>query len=235
MIGAVSSVGSYSSIQRYAQVNPVSNHAAAEKTSVITAHKSFDLETPVQPAEAIKPVNTSASGNLNVDLTIPKGADAAEMSVRMRLTSAEEDSAITEAEADKAAHKELLEAEEKKEAKREAYLEQLKEQEAAREERIEALKETQAEEDGAEQPGTLELDRTGVMLRNHQMNNLMQDMLSARTRGEDTSGYSAAIDALLHHGQERVRFSTDEAETADARRYYQQQTKQADSIFGAVA
>ena len=110
MIGAISSVGSYPGIQRYTQVNHVSNHgtAAAEKASVITAHKSFDLETPVQPAEAIKPVNTSASGNLNVDLTIPKGADAAEMSVRMRLTSAEEDSAITEAEADKAAHDEAV-------------------------------------------------------------------------------------------------------------------------------
>lgn len=237
MIGAIPSVGSYPGIQRYTQVNHVSTHgaAAAEKASVITAHKSFDLETPVQPAEAVKPVNTKASGNLSVDLTVPKGADAAEMSVRMRLSSAEEDTAITEQEAAKAEHKEQLEAEEKKEAKREAYLENLKEQEAAREERIEALKEIQAEEDEGEQTGTLELDHASFMLRNHQMNNLMQDMLSARTRGEDTSEYSAAIDALLHHGQERVRFSSNEANAADARRYYQQQTKQADSVFGAVA
>lgn len=243
MIGAISPVGSYAGVQRYTQINPVSTHgstAAAEKSSVIAARKSFDLETPVQPAEAAKPVTSGVSGNLNVDLSVEKSADAAEMAVRMRMSPAEENAEATsvwaEQEAENAERKEQLEAEQKAEAKREAYLDELEEKETAREERIEALKEAQSEDDGSEeQSGALELDHTDAMLRNYQMNNLMQDMLSARTRGKDTTDYSTAIDALLHSGQDRVRFSTEKTESADTRRRYQQAVNDSDSVFGAVA
>ena len=234
MIGSISSVGSF---QRYAQVNPVANHgtAAAEKSSVITARKSFDLETPVQAAEAVKPVTSGVSGNVSVDFTTRRDADAAELSTRVRMSSAgEETSVLAEQEAEKAEQRERLEAQEKAEAKREACREKLEEEQAEREERIEALK----EELSGEQPekmGALALDHTAALLQNYQMNNLMQDMLSARTRGEDTGAYSEAIDALLSSSQDRVVFSTEKTEAADARRYYQQQTKQTDSVFGAVA
>jgi len=233
MIGSVSPVGSF---HRYAQVNPVSAHgaAAAEKSSVITARKSFDIETPVQAAEAVKPVTSGVSGNISVDLTNRKDAEAAELGARLRMSSAEEDASLrTEPEAEKAEQNELLEAEEKAEAKREAYLEKLEEEQAAREERIEALRE-ELEGEETEETGSLELDRTSALLQNYQMTNLMQDMLSARTRGEDTKGYSAAIDALLH-SQDRVTFSTEKTEAANAHRYYQQQAERTESVFGAVA
>jgi hypothetical protein len=235
MIGSVSPVGSYA-VQRYAQVNPVSAHgaAAAEKSSVITARKSFDLETPVQAAEAVKPVTTGVSGNISVDLTKRQDAEAAELSARLRMSSVEEDSVRTEPEAEKAEQRERLEAEEKAEARREAYREKLEEEQAARDERVEALREELKGEE-SDETGSLELDHTSALLRNYQMNNLMQDMLSAKTRGEDTRGYSAAIDALLESSQNRVTFSTEKAEAANAHRYYQQQVKQTDSVFGAVA
>lgn len=236
MIGSVPPVGSYA-VQRYAQVNSVSAHgaAAAEKSSVITARKSFDLETPVQAAEAVKPVTSGVSGNVNIDLITRKDAEAAELGARLRLSSAEEETTVrTEPEAEKAEQHERLEAEEKAEARREAYREKLEEEQAAREERIEALREDLNGEE-TEETGSLELDHTSALLRNYQMNNLMQDMLSAKTRGEDTRGYSAAIDALLESSQNRVTFSTEKAEAANAHRYYQQQVKQTDSVFGAVA
>lgn len=236
MIGSVSPVGSYSAVQRYAQVNPAAHGtAAAEKSSVLTARKSFDLETPVQAAEAVKPVVSGVSGNVSVDLTTHKNPEAAELSARMRMSSDEEKpTALSEQEAEAARRREELEEAQKAEEKREAYLEELKEQEAAREERVEALREEQSE-DEPEKAGTLELDRTSALLQNYQMNNLMQDMLSARTRGEDTEGYSAAIDALLHSSQSRVQFSTEETKAADAHRYYQHQAKRSESVFGAVA
>jgi hypothetical protein len=160
--------------------------------------------------------------------------DAAELSARLRMSSVEEDSVRTEPKAEKAEQRERLEAEEKAEARREAYREKLEEEQTARDERVEALREELKGEE-SDETGSLELDRTSALLRNYQMNNLMQDMLSAKTRGEDTRGYSVAIDALLESSQNRVTFSTEKAEAANAHRYYQQQVKQTDSVFGAVA
>lgn len=252
MIGAVSAVGSYTGIQRYSQVNPAAMHGAPSldsASSVVAVHKSSGLETPVQPVTDVKAVNPGASGNLNVDLTARNDVEATEMSVRMRMTSADPKAAQTEElspwaemETKDAQKEEKLQEEQEAEEKREAYLEELKEKEEARVERIEALKEAQAEEktDGSEaeegdRKAGLQLDHTVAMLQNFQMNNLMNDMLSARVNGEDTTGYSAVLDALLQNGQERVQFTNGEAEASDTRRYYQQKVSASNPVFGAAA
>lgn len=247
MIGAV---GSYTGVQRYAQVNPAAIHgspAAAEASSIVAAYKSSELGTPVQPVTTVKTVDPDGSGNLNVGFAVHSDPGAAEMSVRMRMSSPEDEAAElspwAQLQEEIAARQERLEAEQKAKAKLEAYLERVKEQEAAREERVEALKEGQSgnetgdeEESAEEQPnGSLQLDHTSALLRNYQMNSLMQDMFSARVNGEDTSGYSAAIDAILQNGRERVRFVTGENEGSDARRRYQQTVNDNRSVFGAVA
>lgn len=252
MIGAISAIGSYTGIQRYSQVDPAALHGtpAANVSSVISAQKSASLEVPVQPVTDVKPVNPGASGNINVDLTVHNDVEATELSVRMRMTSADPEAAQTEdlspwaeMEAEETQKEENLQAEQEAEAKREAYLEELKEQEEARAERIEALKEAQAEEetegaeaeeDGRQVPG-LQLDHTAALLQNYQMNNLMNDMLSARANGEDTTGYNAAMDVLLQNGQERARFTNGEIEASDARRHYQQKVSAGNPAFGVAA
>lgn len=251
MIGAITPVGSYTGIQHYTKTEPLAARGSSglpEKISRISARKPSDINVPVQPIKGSPVVTAGASGNMPaVDLTVRGDAEAAELSARMRMTSAEDQSAedsaaIVPGTEENPAKQEQIQAQQEAEEKREAYLEAQREEQEARAERIEALKEAQEESEAEEVPaeeevqtGSLQLDYTAAMLQNYQMNTLLKGQIAARAEGKDTSAYSAAIDALLEMGQSRVRFTTEKNEPSDARRYYQQQVNRAESAFGAVA
>ena len=227
MVGAVSGVGSYgavSYVQRYAPEKNKVNHENLAETKATSLQQPLApavAETPVAPVAKVKEVKADAA-EFRADSAVSGESFAAEMSARMRVSGEEEQpSAVEELTEKEAKRKEQIEAEQEAEAKKEAYLEELKQEEAKRAERVEALKEAQSEESEGEEteeeePGALELDRNSALMRNFQMNNLMQEMVTARAKGEETEGYSVAIEALLETGASQLRHTKGDEENAQA-------------------
>lgn len=265
MIGAVSASNSYAGLQwpSYAATVRGGTSTAAQNFSDTTIlHKASDPETPVQPVDTAAPVTSEASGNLNIDLSVRNSVDVSEMAVRMRISPENPDAQPQKAgvqdqleaeEAERQARlEERVELEKEAKAEREAYMESLAEAEQVRDQRLEALREAQAEESGTEeegkaisqedekgqgiqQTGFLELDYVSALLQNYQMTNLLHEQIAARMKGEDTTGYSAAIDAVFQNSQSHVRFvSGDESEgRSNARQGYRQFAK--DLMSGVAA
>lgn len=244
MVGAISAVGGYgavSYVQRYAPENNKVNHESLSQVKAPSLQQPLTpavAETPVTPVAKVKEVKQGAA-ELRVDGAVSGESFAAEASARMRVSTEEEQpSAVEELAEKEAGRKEQLEAEQEAEAKKEAYLEELKKEEQARAERIEALKEAQGEEESKgeeteeEKPGALELDRSSALMRNYQMNNLMQEMVNNRAKGEETESYSAAIEALLETGGAQVRHTKGDEENAAHR---QQAAAVNRTPFAAVA
>lgn len=83
MIGISSGFATYSGFGVRAAPAPL---GGLSQPGAVRMRRTSDLETPVQPVRAAPPVTVEASGN--VDL-IRRGADPAEMAVRMRIQYAE--------------------------------------------------------------------------------------------------------------------------------------------------
>ena len=67
---------------------------AAQRNGLTVARRPSNLETPVQPVDAVKKVNADAEPlgiNLPISLSVREGADPAEMAVRMRIQPYEEE------------------------------------------------------------------------------------------------------------------------------------------------
>ena len=115
-------------------------------------------------------------------------------------------------------------------AQREEYANELKAREEARAERLESLRDstevesgkkgTDADQASPEQDGYLQLDHAAALLRNRRMTNLLNEHLSGRAEGRDTTLIRDAIDTLFQNGQHRVRFGGGE-EDADQSAYRQ--------------
>lgn len=83
MIGVHSGFSSYSSYGFHVSSAPV--HGLSPAAPVISRRVSHP-ETPVQPVQAAPPVTVEASGNVDF---VRRGADPAELAVRMRIQHAE--------------------------------------------------------------------------------------------------------------------------------------------------
>lgn len=106
---------------------------------------------------------------------------------------------------------------EEAETKREEYARAQEAEEEARAERVAALREAAERggeetdsEESQEQTGSLQLDHTAALLRNHQMTNLLHAHLTAQAKGEVTAPIDDVMDALFQDGQQRVRFADEE-------------------------
>lgn len=104
MLGGISGIGSYSTyyMNPYRDTLRARNAAAparqtetAQRTggtdSAWSVRKPSNLETPVQPVDAVRKVNPDAQPvGIDQPLSIRQGADPAEMAVRMRMTAYED-------------------------------------------------------------------------------------------------------------------------------------------------
>ena len=70
-------------------------------------------------------------------------------------------------------------------------------------------------EEQEENTGSLQLDHTASLLQNYQMSHLLQSMMTAQTKGEDTSIQQATLNAVLQTNQNAVRFTTEDAKSTD--------------------
>lgn len=123
MIGGISGVSSYSTyymnMNLYRNVNRTQGMAGqvrqaqdAPRTGAAsgswTVRRPSDLNTPVQPVDAVKRVNPDAQpAGIDLPLSIRQGADPAEMAVRMRIQPYEDDTAANLPDASGEAEKAL--------------------------------------------------------------------------------------------------------------------------------
>ncbi|MBR2132643.1 MAG: hypothetical protein IJ955_08980 [Oscillospiraceae bacterium] len=228
MVGPISSSAAYMSIQRYTPEN-----SPVKKPSVPAAESSFNTELSVSSNAAPRAALSAPSEFSHPASTMDADTYASELFGKMRLSPAAGEEAdvsaqmeqmeqITteEQQAEETQEAEQLSQEQIAEEKRKAYLEALKEQEEERAERIEQMKQAQSEdkdasgtsdEESAQESsgGVVTFDRTAAMLQNYQMGQLMQGMFSAQAKGQDTSVYGTAMDAMRLKNGGQVRFSAD--------------------------
>ena len=112
MIGSITGLGAYSYYNPYAarrtsgiqpgQQSPNSPAAqniqgapdAQRTTGPWTSHRAASPETPVQPVKPVGIVGSDRSQPATLGFSVPKGADPAEMAVRMRIRPYDESSSI---------------------------------------------------------------------------------------------------------------------------------------------
>lgn len=83
MIGIARGISAYSGCFSPAAFVPTRKISSA---AAIASRRTNSLETPVQPVSVVPPVTVEASGNVDF---LRRGADPAEMAVRMRIQYAE--------------------------------------------------------------------------------------------------------------------------------------------------